>query len=463
MRLSLEWLAEFIDLPPGRELADRLNLGGFEDVEVEIGGPDLTGVVVGHVLEHVAHPGADRLSLCRVDRGDEIFDVVCGAPNVAVGQKIAYAPAGTRLPDGRVLKKAKIRGVVSNGMICSEAELGLGEDPGGILVLDPDAPVGAPLAEVIRTGDGVLDVGLTPNRGDAASLLGIAREVRALVGGEIRIPDTAPDESGAAATEAVSVTIDAVQDCHHYVARVVRGVRVAPSPEWLVQRLEASGIRAINNVVDITNQVLLEFGQPLHAFDLGQLRGGRVGVRTARAGEKLACLDGETRELAPEDLVICDAERAIALAGVMGGADTEVGETTRDVLIESAYFRPTVVRLGARRHGLKTEASYRFERGVDRDGVARAADRAARLMAEIAGGQVAAGRVEARGDAAPRSEEIAFDVSRANRLLGTDIGVADAAELLARVGLTGEATAEGVIRCQVPSYRNDLHLQQDIA
>jgi phenylalanyl-tRNA synthetase beta chain len=400
MRVSLDWLAEWIDLPEDDELAERLNLGGFEDAEIEVSGPDLSAVVVGHVALREPHPDADRLSFCKVDiGGDALVEVVCGAPNVAQGQKIAFAPVGSRLPDGTKLKKTKIRGVASHGMICSASELGLADDHEGILVLDPEAPVGRALPEVVPVGDRVLEFGITPNRGDATSLLGLAREVRALVGGEPTPPETAPGESGAPAADAVSVGIEAVDDCHHYVARIVRGVRVGPSPEHVVARLEAAGIRAINNVVDATNWVLLEFGQPLHAFDLATLRGATVGVRHAAAGEKLACLDGETRELSASDLVICDAERPIALAGVMGGADTEVGDETRDLLIESAHFHPTIVRLTARRHGLQTEASYRFERGVDREGVVRAADRVARLIVEWAGGEVAPGIVEARGTA----------------------------------------------------------------
>jgi phenylalanyl-tRNA synthetase beta chain len=463
MRVPLDWLAEFIELPDEQELVDRLNLGGFEDAEIDVTGPDLSGVVVGHVVSREPHPSADRLSLCRVDTGaGDPVDVVCGAPNVAAGQKVAFAPAGTRLPDGTKLERTKIRGVFSHGMICSERELGLGDDHEGILALEPSAPLGAPVSQVVRAGSRALEFGITPNRGDSASVLGVAREISALCGGEVRIPETAPEEAGAPASDAIAISIEASEGCHHYAARVVRGVRVGPSPEWLERRLEASGIRSINNVVDVTNLVLLEFGQPLHAFDLAKIRGARIGVRRAAAGEKLACLDGETRELDPKDLVICDAERPVALAGVMGGSDTEVDGDTVDVLIESAHFHPTAVRLTARRHGLQTEASYRFERGVDREGVVRAADRAARLIARLAGGEVAAGTVEARGAAPALTETIRFDVARANRLLGTDVGVERARELLSRVGVACDEAAPGVLLCRVPSYRNDLHLHQDL-
>jgi len=463
MRASLEWLAEFIDLPAERDLVERLTLGGFEDVEVSSTGPDLSEIRVGWVRECAQHPNADRLSVCKVDLGDgEPAEVVCGAPNVAADQKIAFAPVGTKLPDGTVLKRAKIRGVASNGMICSSRELELGDDHEGILVLDPDAPVGASLPGVISTGDRELEVGVTPNRGDAASLIGLAREVGALFGGELRMPNTEPSETGRAAADAIHVEIQAPDDCHRYVARIVRGVRVGPSPDWVIAKLAASGIRSINNVVDVTNLVLLEFGQPLHAFDLAKLRGGMVKVRRAVAGEKLATLDGEARELSAEDLVIADSERAIALAGVMGGANTEVGDATTDILIESAHFHPSRVRLAAKRYGLRTEASYRFERGVDRLGVQRAADRAARLIAELAGGEVAAGSAVAEGAAPSVTEAIRFPTDRANKLLGTALSKQEMAALLERVGVSCAPADADELVCAIPSHRTDLHLHQDL-
>jgi len=463
MRLDLDWLGEWIDLPPTADLVHRLDMGGFEDTAVEQTGPDLSAIRVGHVVAQGPHPNADRLSLCRVDLGDgDPVEIVCGAPNVAKGQRVAVASPGVTLPDGTRLKKSKLRGVVSHGMICSTRELGLGDEHEGILVLDDGAPIGAALPDVMACGPRVLEVGITPNRGDTASLLGIAREVRAFFGSAIREPECAPAESGTGAGESARVSIDAPGACHHYVARIVRGVRVGPSPAAVVERLEASGIRAINNVVDATNLALLEYGQPLHAFDLATLAGAEVQVRRARAGETLTTLDGETRELAPEDLVIADAERAIALAGVMGGADTEVGEGTVDVLIESAHFHPTSVRLSARRHGLHTEASYRFERGVDRAGIQRAADRCARLMAELCGGQVAPGVVEARGETPERTEEVRLPCERANRLLGTDLTPDSMRELLARADIAALESEAGLLAAQIPSHRNDIHAREDL-
>jgi phenylalanyl-tRNA synthetase beta chain len=329
MRLPLDWLAEWIALPSDAELEERLSMCGFEDVQVHREGPDLRDVVVGRVIECAPHPNADKLSACRVDVGDaEPLGIVCGAPNVATGQKVAVARAGVRLPDGTKLKRSKIRGVVSEGMICSRRELGLGEEHEGILVLDPEAPVGRPLPEAMSTGRRILEVGITPNRGDAASLLGIAREVAAIFGGLPLLPESAPDESGAAAGDAIGVEIAAQDGCHHYVARVVRDVRVGPSPDWVRERLEGCGIRSINNVVDVTNLVLMELGQPLHAFDLARLEGARIRVRRASESERITTLDGQDRILDPQDLVIADAARPVAIAGVMGGADSEVGETT---------------------------------------------------------------------------------------------------------------------------------------
>ncbi len=464
MRVSLAWLAEWIELPPSvDELISRLTSAGIEIEGIERTGADLSGVRVGQVLAREKHPDADRLSVCRVDVGEgEPLEIVCGAPNVAAGQKVAVAPVGAELPGGLRIKRSKIRGVTSNGMICSSRELGLGDEHEGILVLDPAAPVGRPLPEVLRLGDTVLDFELTPNRGDWASMLGIAREVKALCGGTLRWPPTAPPESGRSAAEDVAIAIDDRAGCHRYVARIIRGVRIGPSPAWLAAKLEAAGVRPISNVVDVTNLVMLELGQPLHAFDLDRLRGRSVRVRAAAAGEKLRTLDGQDRALEASDLVIADERGAIALAGVMGGADTEVHDGTTNLLLESAHFHPSRVRKTARRLGLHSEASYRFERSVDPDGQARAADRAALLLAELAGGTVAPGVAEARGDAAPRTAEIRLDPARVNRLLGTQLSAPEISALLARVDVESEPNG-AVLRCRPPRWRADLSIPADLA
>ena len=463
MKVSLGWLATFVDLPAQAELEERLTLAGLEIEEVLHTGPDLSAIRVGLVLERRQHPNADRLSVCSVDLGEPSpATIVCGAPNVAAGQKVAVAVPGVTLPDGTKLKKSKIRGEVSEGMICSARELGLGDDQGGILVLEPGAKVGASLSEVLASGDTILDVEITPNRGDWVSMLGMAREVRALFGGSVRLPPSEPPEGARAASEDIRITIDDAESCYAYVGRVVRGVSVGPSPAWLATRLEAAGMRSINVVVDVTNLVMLEYGQPLHAFDLASLRGAEVRVRRAQAGEKLATLDGETRALAADDLVIADAERAIALAGVMGGAETEVRATTRDLLIESAHFAPARVRRTSKRLGLRSEASYRFERGVDPEGIGRAADRAARLLAELAGGTVSRGRVEARGAIAKRVGEIALEPAHPARLLGAQFTAEEIVALLARVGVQARLDEHGCLRCTVPSWRNDLAIAEDL-
>jgi phenylalanyl-tRNA synthetase beta chain len=463
MKVPLGWLAEWIELPPVEALVERLTAAGLEVEDVLRTGPDFAGVVVGHVLERRPHPDADRLSVCKVDLGaGEPLEIVCGAPNVAAGQKVAVATVGSELPGGLRIKKSKIRGVVSNGMICSATELELGEDAAGILVLDAAAPVGAPLASVLPAGETVLDVEITPNRGDWVSLLGMAREVRASFGGTLRPPETAPPETGPPAAGAVEIRIEDRGGCARYAGRVVRNVRVAPSPDWLARRIEAAGFRSVNNVVDVTNLVMLEFGQPLHAFDLAKLRGRSVVVRAAEAGEKIRTLDGHLRELERSDLVIADAEGAVAIAGVMGGADSEVTAATSELLLESAYFDPARVRRTAKRLGLASDASYRFERGVDPDGQGRAADRAARLIAEVASGEVARGVVEALGDPVLPAEPISLAPARVNRLLGTSLSADEVRALLARVEVDARPAADGALVCRPPRHRPDLRIPADL-
>ena len=369
MRVPLSWLKEYVDVDlPVEELAHRLTMAGLEVGEIERIGAGWTGCSVGRVLAVEPHPNADRLRLCTVDLGgDEQFQVVCGAPNVAEGQRIAFARVGATLVDSQTgaletLKVARIRGVVSEGMVCSERELGLGDDHAGILVLPDDAPVGAPLADYL--GDTVLDLDVTANRPDGLSVLGVAYETAAIGGVSVREPATDYPEDddpieGRAAVEVVDADL-----CPRYTATLVTGVTVGPSPRWMQERLARAGMRPINNVVDVTNYVLLEYGQPLHAFDFDRLAGRRIVVRQAVPGERFVTLDGIERQLDPPMLVIADAERAIALAGVMGGANTEVTEATTAVLLESASFHPLSTRRTADALRLRTEASLRFEKGA---------------------------------------------------------------------------------------------------
>ena len=462
MKITYNWLKEYIDIPWGwGELTDRLTMVGLALEGAEELGDGLDGVVVGHVLERAPHPNADRLSICRVDGGDgAVRQVVCGAPNVAPAQKVAVVLPGGRLPDGRAVGEATIRGVSSAGMICSEKELGLGEDGAGILVLAPDAPTGAPLAQALGLDDVLLDFEVTPNRPDCLSLLGIAREVSALTGNPVRRPAISVPEGDRRIEEIAGVQIQDAEGCPRYAARVVTGVRVGPSPGWLRQRLESVGLRSINNVVDVTNFVLLETGHPLHAFDLNRLAERRIVVRRARAGERITTLDGADRALSPEILVIADAGRPVAVAGVMGGGDSEVTSATVDVLIESAYFDPRRVRAGRRLLNLSTEASQRFERGADFDAPVRALDRAAGLMIEVAGGIAARGHL----DVYPRPltpPTVALRARRVNEVLGTDLGLRTISRILADLGCH-VAGADGSLKVTVPTCRPDLTREADL-
>lgn len=465
MRVPLRWLSEWIDLPEQDALVQRLTSAGLEVESILQSGPDFAGLRVGRVLECARHPNADRLSLCKVEAGfDSPLEIICGAPNVAAGRLVALAPVGSELPGGQKIKRSKIRGVASNGMICSARELGIGDDHEGILLLAEGFAPGAPLADALASelGETVLDLEITPNRGDWLSMLGMAREVRAHFGGALRLPDCSVQEGARPAEGDIEVAVEDTAGCPAYLARVVRGVSVAPSPPWLKKRLEAAGLRSINNVVDVTNLVMLEFGQPLHAFDLDKLR-GPVCVRAGRRGEAFQALDGSRHELSDENLVIGDANGAIALAGVIGGAASEVDAGTVNLLLESAHFAPARVRRSARLRGLSTDAGYRYERGVDPDGMARSVDRAARLLLELAGGEVSRGRAEARGEALARPGRIALEPARLCRLLGVELSTERVAELLERVEVSVETGEAGVLHCTPPAYRHDLWLPEDLA
>jgi len=475
MKLSYRWLQQYIDLDLSpSELAEALIGLGLEVEEVEPLGTDLKGVVIGRVLEVRPHPNADRLTLCRVDLGSgEPVPIVCGAPNVAAGQKVAVATPGTTLlltdREGNrqpvTIRKTKIRGEVSEGMICAEDELGLSDDHSGILVLPGDAPVGHPFVEYLQqqgltVPDYRLEVSLTPNRADAASHIGMARDLSALLDRPLRRPEVAVPEPGGEAARQVQVTIDAPEACPRYVALLVRNVRIGPSPLWLRQRLAAIGLRSINNVVDVTNYVLHECGQPLHAFDFDQLIGGRIHVRLARAGEQFTTLDGKTRQLPEGALLICDAERPVALAGIMGGENSEVTDTTTNILIESAYFDPSTIRRTSKALGLQTDSSYRFERGVDAGLQRWAAARAAQLIVEVAGGEIVPGVVDVQVRSfEPRT--VTLRLPRLAHVLGTEIPSGEVRRILDRLGFAPKPEGEA-FRCTVPLYRPDVHEEIDL-
>ncbi|MBM3280562.1 MAG: phenylalanine--tRNA ligase subunit beta [Candidatus Handelsmanbacteria bacterium] len=461
MKITYNWLKEFTEVPwDWPELIERLTMTGLEREGVEDLAGRYRGVVVGRVLERRPHPNADRLSVCQMDLGGAPQTIVCGAPNVAAGQKVAVILPGHKLPDGAEIRRSRIRGVESAGMICSQAELGLGSDADGILVLPEDLQVGAPFAAQVGLAEVVLDFGVTPNRADCLSLLGLAREVRALTGRPLRLPPHQVFESGEPTAQSTSVSIEDPQGCLRYAARVIRNVHIGPSPLWLQHRLKALGMRPINNVVDATNLVMLELGQPLHAFDLARLAESRIVVRRARPGEELETLDGGRHALDGELLVIADGEKPVALAGVMGGLHSEVRSQTTDLLIESAYFDPVRVRLGRNRLGLNTEASMRFERGADWEMAPLAADRAAFLIAQLAAGQVAPQPIDVYP--APLScPRVPLRLERLNGLLATALDGSECRRILELLGCQVESAA-GPLQVQVPSFRPDLRREVDL-
>jgi phenylalanyl-tRNA synthetase beta chain len=462
MRISYRWLSEYVDVPPVEELARRLTTVGLEVEAIERLGQGLAGVVAARIVASEKHPNAEKLSVTRVDLGrGEPLQVVCGAKNYQVGDVVPLATVGTTLPGGQKIERAKLRGVESSGMLCSARELGIEADASGLLILPREVTPGTPIAKALDLEDALLEVNVTPNRPDALSHLGIAREVAAALGTKVRPPRPALKEGGGPAADAVRVRIEAPEKCHRYAARVVEGVRIGPSPGWLARRLEACGVRSISNVVDVTNFVLLELGHPLHAFDLDKVAGHEIVVRTARPGERLTTLDGKDRALEPDDLLIADRERGSALAGVMGGGDSEISAGTTRVLIESAWFAPGGVRRTSKRHGLKTEASYRFERGADQGMVIAALDRCAAMVAELAGGTVRAGVVDAN-PRPHRPSEVALRWDRPARVLGMEIPRDEARRVLSGLGFV-ERTADGQgARWEVPSWRQDVSIEEDL-
>ncbi len=450
MLISTNWLRDYVDSGlSAEELGDLLTMAGLELEGIERVGSDLRGVVVGQVLEASLHPNADRLTVCKVDLASgEPVQIVCGAPNVGVGQKVAVATVGTTLmlpsredPAELIaveIKNSTLRGVVSVGMICAEDELGLGDDHDGIVVLDDSATIGQPFSAYLANrgqlmSDAVLDLAITPNRPDATSHIGVARDVAALTNLPLRIPEIPSIEAGGEAAELIAVEIEDPDGCPRYVAMVVRGLKVGPSPEWLRARLKAIGVRPISNVVDATNFVLHEFGQPLHAFDYDLIAGQKVIVRRSTKGEAITTLDDEKRELPEGTLLICDAEKPIAVAGVMGGANSQVSATTTNILLESACFEPVSIRKASKALGMQTDASYRFERGVDPTGQVRAAIRVAELIASMAGGEIVSGIV----DANPRPhvpQTVTLRPNRVSRILGAHVPMDDITRLLNAIG-----------------------------
>lgn len=461
MKFTLSWLGEYVSLDAltPEELSDRLTMLGLEVDAVQPLYKGLDGIVTAKVLSVKKHPNADRLSLCEVEVGDDVVPIVCGAPNVRKGLVTAIARPGVRLPDGHKIKKAKVRGEVSMGMLCSWRELGISEDHTGILEIHDTVPSGTSLIEFLSLSDTMVEVDLTPNRSDCASVIGIAREVAGFTQQTLSLPVKEPAKLDGSAD--FSVVIEDSELCPRYAARKFTNVKIKPSPWWLQRQLMAVGMRPINNIVDITNFVMLEYGQPLHAFDFQKIAGKSIVVRRPRSTEQsITTLDDCKRDITPEMLMICDGEKPVAVAGVMGGLNSEVTEDTTEILLEAACFNPVSIRKTARNLNLPSEASYRFERGVDPNGVTVAIERAVQLICELADAQVEKGGV----DEYPGKKELLqleLRVARVNTLLGIDLSTTEVAEYLRDIEFTVKE-GDGVLFVTVPSFRIDIEREVDL-
>ena len=461
MKFSEQWLRGWVNPQVGRdELVARLSMAGLEVDSVTPAAGVFSGVVVGEVLSTEQHPDADKLRVCQVSNGSETFQVVCGAPNVRPGLKIPFAMIGAQLPGDFKIKKAKLRGVESNGMLCSQAELQVGEGNDGLMELPADAPVGEDIRVYLSLEDASIEVDLTPNRGDCLSLAGLAREVGALYAAPVTRPVVAVVP--AAHDEVRSVEVLAPAACPRYLGRVIRNVDLSrPTPLWMVERLRRADVRSIDAAVDVTNYVMLELGQPLHAFDLAEINGG-IRVRMAEEGEKLVLLDGQEVSLRSDTLVIADHARALAIAGVMGGEHSGVTAKTRDVFLESAFFDQIAVAGKARSYGLHTDASHRYERGVDWKLAREAMERATGLLLEITGGEAGPIIETVNEQYLPSIAPITLRAARISQMLGMEMDLAEVEQLLSALGLTITAEGEGQWRVEVPSHRFDISLEVDL-
>jgi phenylalanyl-tRNA synthetase beta chain len=465
MIVTYNWLKEFVDfqLNPD-ELAHRLTMAGLEVDSMDRIGDGFDGVVVARLVSVDKHPDADKLTVCQVDSGTDTVQVVCGASNHKSGDLVALATVGTVLPGDFKIKKSKIRGMESFGMLCSEKELGLADNSDGIMILSPDCTLGQPVFETLGLKDVRYEIGLTPNRPDCLSVLGVSREVSAIAGRPLKITVPTLLEGEQKTSDLTSVTIEEPGLCPRYAARLILGVKVGPSPEWLVRRLESVGQRSINNVVDVTNFILMELGQPLHAFDHRRLREGRIVVKRATPSEVFHTLDGTVRSLAENDLVICDGQGPVALAGIMGGENSEVVADTVDILLESAYFNPLTIRRTSKRLALRTEASHRFERGGDVEMVPVALDKAAALIVQVAGGVVCRQRIDEYPNVL-HERKIAVSTKRVNDILGLKLRLEDILGHLRSIGLDAhpaEGGADERLIVAIPSFRPDLEREIDL-
>ena len=465
MKIPLSWLSEYIDIAlPTAQISKILTSLGLEVDAVEAIVPSFSKVVVGKVTGIAKHPNAEKLCVATVTDGIEFYQVVCGAPNCRMGLKTAFAMVGAALKDeqGKIfkIKPVKLRGVESFGMLCSGKELGLSQDTDGIMEFSDQMKEGRDVADLYA--ETVFDISLTPNLGHCMHILGIARELSAATHLPVKYPSIHLRESNEKPlSDFLSVSVENKIKCPRYACRLVRNVKIGPSPDWLKKKLESCGIRAINNVVDVTNYVLMEMGQPLHAFDYDRLEGHSIVVKCPKDEETFITLDGKERVITSEDLLICDNKKAIAIAGIMGGGNSEVSTETRNILIESAYFQPSSIRRTSKRLGLQTDASKRFERGIDPNGILKALDRAAMLMQEICGGEIVAGAIDIQ-DKPFLEKIISCRLSRLNGLLGTKLGVTEVEYIFTRLGFQARFEGNDIFYVKIPTYRGDLHEEIDL-
>jgi phenylalanyl-tRNA synthetase beta chain len=463
MQVSVKWLRDYVDVDVSpAELAERLTMAGLEVDSLHETGPAFSGVRVARIHSLKPHPNADKLVLCQVTTGDRILPVVCGARNIGVGDTVPLAEVGATLPGGLVIRNSVIRGEASEGMLCSEEELGIGDDAAGIMILPPDLPLGGELGDVLNLSDAVLDICVTPNRADCLSIVGVAREWGAIAGSQMRYPLSEVSETDEDIRRITSVSILDPDLCPRYTARIIKNIRIGPSPLWMRQRLEAVGLRPINNVVDVTNFVMMELGQPLHAFDFRFLEKGEIVVRRSREGERFISLDGKERLLRSDTLMICDGVKPVAIGGVMGGFNSEVKEDTQMILLESAYFNPTSIRRTSRELGMGTDAAFRFERGIDPEGLIRALNRAARLIAELSGGTVCRGVIDQYPRQIPTARDIPLRVKRARDILGTAVPEAEMVRILENLEMAAEPAGEGQFAVTPPTCRVDITREIDL-
>lgn len=468
MKISWKWLSEYIDLKPvgtPEKLAELLTSRGLEIEALEKQDQGFEKVITVEILERAKHPGADKLSVCKVSLGSgEPLEIVCGAQNMKAGDRVALAQIGANLPNGLKIEKSKIRGVVSNGMLCSEEELKLKDTSEGILILPNDTPLGRPLAEILGRDDVVLTLKITPNRGDCLGYIGVAREVSAATGTPVKMPKAEDFTAAWKAKSPIELKLDAGEDAPQFFAAAIDGVKVGPSPKWLVERLESIGSRSINNIVDVSNLVMFEWGHPVHIYDRKKIEGAVLGVRKAKDGEKLKLLDESEVTLSGQELVIFDGSKAVGLAGVMGGGNSEVSDGTTEVFLECAEFSPTLIRRASQKHVKKTDASYRFERGIDPKALKDVTERLATLVMQVAGGKTTSftsAQREARKREIEKPQGIPLSIPKMNAFLGFDTTEVKTETILKGLGCMTAKLGQAIM-VEPPSWRHDLNIPEDL-